>query len=296
MNNEILKRKLALAKSIFLHAQALSRLKDTRSRIMAILELDFVAEILLKCLAAKYDIDYRREKFPGILKQLKKKIPKLPFAEELEVLHQKRNLVQHDASIPSIEDVLRFKNCLESFAVKIVREEFKIEWKEITLSFLISNPELRKLITNAENSFYEGKYEKCISMCEEVLIKATFEVGDIFGKAGLLTGYFGAGEELKNIISEDYPKKYKEKEFYRPIKELSKAILQLGQAVSGMQFLGDYRADFIKFRYLVENVNNLKEGDLKEAAEFTLNFIFSLLLKWQAEGVIGGEVKEDDIH
>jgi len=289
---EILKRKLALAKSIFLHAQILSRVKDIRSRIMAILELDFVAEILLKCLAAKYNIDYRRKRFPEILKELKKKISKLPFTEELEVLHQKRNLVQHDASIPSIEDVLRFKNCLESFAVEIVREEFKIEWKEITLSFLISNPELRKLVANAEILFYKGKYKECIYMCENVLTKAAIEVGDIFGKAGLLTGYFGAGEELINVISKDYPEKYKEKEFYQPVKELSKAILQLGQAVSGMQFLGEYRADFIKFRHLVENVENLKENDLKEAAEFALNFIFSLLLKWQAESVIGREVKE----
>ncbi len=76
-------------------------------------------------------------------------------------------------------------------------------------------------------------------------------------------------------------------------KELSKAILQLGQAVTGMQFLDEYRMDFLKHRQIIETLDDLSDNELKDSAEFSLNFVTDLILKWQAEGMLRRDKKNE---
>jgi len=202
-------------------------------------------------------------------------------------LHDARNLVQHAGIIPSLEDVRAFKGYVESFLEQVLEREFGISFDELSLAQLIQNSDLRKMVQNAENLFKDGKYKDCIQLCGEVLAKATFDIAEIFGKAGLLTAYFGAAEELKRVISEDYAERYRGKEFYPLAKDLSKAIVQLGQAATSMQFLDRFRSSFLRFMELMNNLETIAETDLKEKARLALNFVIELILKWQEEGLLG---------
>ena len=103
----------------------------------------------------------------------------------------------------------------------------------------------------------------------------------------MLTAYFGAAEELKRVISEDYAERYRGKEFYPLAKDLSKAIVQLGQAATSMQFLDRFRSSFLRFMELMNNLETIAETDLKEKARLALNFVIELILKWQEEGLLG---------
>ena len=69
-------------------------------------------------------------------------------------------------------------------------------------------------------------------------------------------------------------------------KDFSNALLQLGQASTSIQFLEEFKSKFIEFRELVDNLENIPKEELREKARFSIDFITSLILKWQEEGLI----------
>ena len=283
MIDESLKRRLILAKTLFLHGSSHATREDEVSRMLALHNFDNAIEILLKCIASKRGIKFEKwpPKFRGLLKRLK-----LPLSDQILSLHEVRNIVQHQGDIPDKETVIKYKGYAEDFFRKIIKDEFNLSFEELSLASLIKNKELRNTIFKAEKAFEKGNYKNCIIYCDEALSKATFEVADIFGKAGMLTGYFGAGNELKKVINKQYFQSFKQEETRKLAKDISRAILQLGLASTGMQFLDEYRSGFLEFRGIISKVDNVPKEKLKEKAQFCLNFVIGLLIKWQTEGVI----------
>ena len=158
-------------------------------------------------------------------------------------------------------------------------------YEELFLSQLIENENLKRQLLKVEEAFEKEDYKTCIGLCDEALVSATFEEADIFLNAGMLTGYWGASEELRTVLKQDYLEKYRGKDYFELARELRGAILQWGQATTGMQFLDEYRMDFLKHRQIVEALEELSDEALKESAEFSLNFVTNLVLKWQGEGL-----------
>jgi len=280
-NSEI--RRLVLAKKLYLHGCSHASAKDKVSRTLAIHHFDNAVEIVLKCIATKREVRPKRVYF--YFEELLEKIKDLPLKEQVRGLHEIRNVVQHQGDIPSMESVIKYKGYVEDFFRKVCGEIFAVSYEKLYLSELIENEKLKEKALAAEAAFEKGEYKRCIELCDDVLILATFEEVDIFGTAGMLTGYWGASEELKMVISEDYPEKYKAKDFYELAKELSKAILQFGQAATGMQFLDEYRVDFLKHRQIIESLGDLSDQELEDNAKFSLNFVIDLILKWQEGGM-----------
>ena len=281
--SEVEIRRLILAKYLFLHGCSHSLCDDNVSRMLAIHHFDNAVEMVLKCIATKRQ--HRLGKYPRF-DQLANKMKDIPLIDQVRGLHDVRNIVQHQGDIPDQETVIKYKGYTEEFFRLIIRREFKRLFDQLSLASLIQNKNLKDFIRKAEKEFEKGNFKKCIASCDKALIKATFELSDIFGKAGMLTGYFGAGDELKEVISKDYAEKFKGKDFYMIAKDLHKALLQLGQASTSMQFLNDYRTSFLEFRNIVINLDNIPKKELKEKAQFSLNFAINLFLRWQTEGVI----------
>lgn len=163
---------------------------------------------------------------------------------------------------------------------------FGVPYDELFLSQLIEAENLRQQLLKAEEAFGKDEYQQCIKLCDKALMSATFEEADIFLNAGLLTGYWGASEELRTVLKQDYLEKYRGKDYFELARELRSAILQWGQATTGMQFLDEYRMDFLKHRRIVEPLEELSGEALKESAEFSLNFVTNLILKWRGEGML----------
>lgn len=251
--------------------------------MLAIHHFDQAVEMTLKCVATKRQIKPRKKFFT--FNELVKNLVDLPLIKQMESLHEVRNIIQHQGDIPDEETVIKYKGYTQEFLKEVVKNEFGISFDELSLASLIEDEELRKTIQKAEEYFKKGEYQKCIEQTLEVLTKV-IDTADIFGKAGVLTAYFGASDELKRIISKDYPKKYTGKEIQTLAGDVSKAMLQLGQASTSMQFLGEYKGRFLKFVQLIENLSAIPKDELKEKAQFSLNFVIELLLKWQEEGLL----------
>lgn len=276
-NSEI--RRLVLAKKLYLHGCSHVSAKDKVSRMLAIHHFDNAVEIVLKCVATKKGFSPKGKYF--VFEELL--VENLPLKEQIRGLHKIRNIVQHQGDIPSMESTIKYKGYVEDFFNEVCSRIFSVPYEKLYLSELIENEKLRELVLEAEVAFEKGEYKQCINLCENALISAIFDEADIFYTAGVLTGYWGASEELKTVIAKDYPEKYKGKDFYEFAKELSRALLQWGQAATGMQFLDEYRIDFLKHRQVVETLENLPNKELKDSTELSLNFVTNLILKWQEE-------------
>lgn len=277
-------RRLMLAKSLYLHGCVHASAGDSISRMVAIHHFDNAIEIVLKSIATKRALRSKKKYvyFEGLLDN----IPNLPLKDQMRGLHRLRNSIQHGADIPSIESVVKYKVYTEDFFRTVCDEIFNVPYDELFLSELIENENLRNQVREAEGAFEREEFKRCIELCEDALISATFDEADIFYSAGELTGYWGASEELREVLRADYPERYKEEgSCYELAKELRGAIVQWGQATTGMQFLDEYRAGFLRHRQIVKTLEKLSEEELRDNAEFCLNFTMNLILKWQEEGI-----------
>jgi len=284
-------RRLVLAKAVFVHGKKHAVQKDRVSRMLAIHHFDSSIEVILRILAdasgRKYD-QYHFNKIHRAAEQAfqDKTQPKvaLPQSTEIAELHKIRNQIQHAATVPDTETVKRFEDATEVFLKEVLDKFFGVSLASLSLASLLSDQKLHDLLDKAQQHFERQEFKDCIRACDEALIRATFETGDIVSKAGLLTGYWGAGI-LSRMFSDDYAKKYKGAS-RRLAEDTGKALLELGKASTTMQFLDAYRVDFLRHRQAVSNLDKLAEGELMENAESSLEFVTGLLLKWQEEGIL----------
>jgi hypothetical protein len=281
-NSEI--RRLVLAKMLHLHGCTHAERRDTVSRMLAIPHFDNAVEMVLRCAATKRGTKSGKKQL--YFEDLLQEIEGVPLKEQMRSLHRVRNGVQHQGDIPSMESVIKYRGYTEDFFREVCGEIFSVPYEELFLSQLIENENLRQQLLKAEEAFGKEEYQRCIELCDEALMSAAFEEADIFLNAGLLTGYWGASEELQTVLKQDYLEKYRGKDYFELARELRGAIIQWGQATTGIQFLDEYRMDFLKHRRIVEALEELSGEALKESAEFSLNFVTSLILKWQEEGTL----------
>jgi HEPN domain-containing protein len=271
---------LILAKALYLHGCTHASQKDAVSRMVAVHHFDNAVEMVLKCAVV------RKGKQPKMyFEQLLGQLAEFPLKEQMRSLHRLRNNVQHAGDIPSMDSIIKYKGYTEDFFKEVCDEIFGISYDGLFLSELIGNENVKEQMREAEEALERGEFERCIELCDNALRLAAFEEAEIFYRAGMLIGYWGASEELKMVLREDYPERYRDKAFYDLVKELRGAIVQWGQATTGMQFLDEYRMDFLKYRQIVETPEKSSGAELRDNAQFCLNFATSVVLKWQEEGM-----------
>jgi len=295
--SEIETRKLTLVKSIFLHGCDHSYREDPISRMLAVHHFDFAIEMMLKCIAEELSLSMRRKNnkypdFPALIDEIEKKLSKVGYhlpRDKLLCVRSLRNSIQHEGRIPSKEDVILCKEYTREFLERTVSDIFHISWDKISLSLLIKNKKLRKIMKNAEKFLEEGNYREAIEACGDALQEAVFDEGRIFRKAGQLTHFFGAREEFKKVISEEYAEKHRNSELCELVRDLSRTILQLAQASTGMQFFEGFRGRFLQFVELMYEIEKIPPDQLEKYAIFSYGFVLDLILKWQEEGILPSE-------
>jgi hypothetical protein len=274
-----------LAKMLYLHGCTHASQKDNVSRMLAIHHFDNAVEIVLKCVVTRRGI--RSKKTQLYFEDLLQAYDDLPLKEQMRGLHRMRNAVQHQGDVPSMESVIKYGGYTEDFFRQVCGAIFSLPYEELFLSELIESENLRKQMRKAEEAFGNEEYGLCIELCNDTLIAATFEEADVFQTAGMLIGYWGASEELRKVLAQDYLEKYRGEDYYELARELRGAILQWGQATAGMQFLDESRMDYLKYMQIVAVLGDLSGEELRDGAKFSLNFVTSLVLKWQEEGILG---------
>lgn len=278
---------LTLIKAMYKRGCTFAKNKDEISRMLAIHAFDNAVEMTLKLLVKIKDSRPIKNKKDFGFYDLTNSVYKEGVLKiQIEGLHEQRNRIHHHADIPASETVVKYQGYVEDFLKGVYQKDIGLLYEEISLGLLIDNSQLRELFQKAENSFENEKYAESIGYSEEMFCKAVFDAGDIFSKAGILTGYFKGGNELGEIIKDTYAEKYKNSDHYEFAKEVSKAFLQLGMSSTVMQFFDEYRIDFLRHRKRVENIDQISEEKLKSEAQESLNFVLNVTLKWQEEKIL----------
>ncbi|MBU4189963.1 MAG: hypothetical protein KJ886_03075 [Candidatus Thermoplasmatota archaeon] len=283
---KLTKNRLILIKALYEHGKKHANNGTCLDRMIATHNFDNAIEFLLKSIAVKFEISIKKRNkylnFYDLWKVITEKTS-LPYAEDIFALHDLRNQVQHHSTIPSSESISRFVSCTKEFLVKILKEFFEIEYDKLYLSLLIENEGLQEKVMKIERVFESGDYKKCVNLCLGVLTDVTWGTKSIEGiafSAGRLTSFFGAEKELKNITTKEYIKKtYPNNKL---AKEVGKALSQLGQSSTCMQFLTlPQKTLFLK---LFDTI--IKQKISKKDAQDSINFVVDVILNWEEIGLI----------
>lgn len=294
-------RRLVLAKRLYLHGCVHAANKDDISKMIAIHNFDNSIEFILKCLATKYGVYDRIKRlelyFHDLWNEINNEIKckcksKLPYRKIMKDLHNLRNTVQHQGDIPSFNSVIKYLGYSEEFFKKVVEDHFEVSYDQLTLTTLIDNSELRDRVSLAEIALNSKRYDECINHCMNALY-ISFRISNILDHAKKLGTFWGLGPEFKNLTDKKstyIEEKYSNTPFYEFAIVVSKALRQVGQSTMAMQYLDEYKVDFIKFfaikKEIDENLENLSEPELKERAQFALEFVLNFLLNWQEIGLL----------
>jgi hypothetical protein len=273
-NNDILKKRLVYVKKLYMHGHEHIPNQTEFDRMIALHHFDNAIELVLKCVAAKFDIKYKSNSvsFPDLWNVVNEKIL-LPKKTEIFQLHDLRSDVQHWGVSPfSSEVVDRFDVYVHDFMKEVLNSAFGISFEELFMSSLIRNKMLRELLSASETAFEKKDYLECMKYADAALGEAfslkrqEFRLRADLDDSDLITRL----ADVVSIIALGID--YIEYEKYRDIStgayyvESCKEVILPGKPLREM-FGGD------------EPIANPKVHNRKNAF-FSLNFTLNCLFKW----------------
>ncbi|NMV40656.1 hypothetical protein [Ralstonia insidiosa] len=156
--DDIVLRRLVLAKEFYENAEKLCTHSDPLSKMMAVHNFHIALEITIKSIILKYEI--RSEKtlnidFESMLNEVDKHKPfsdkgiRIPYRQDIRMLNQKRNLVQHHVAEPEKSSMDDWKSISRRFLENTFRDYFELSFHEINRFSFIKDSRLRKLLEEA---------------------------------------------------------------------------------------------------------------------------------------------------
>ncbi|MCZ7399316.1 MAG: hypothetical protein O8C62_06485 [Candidatus Methanoperedens sp.] len=181
MNPLTLKRLLYI-KKIFLSAEESNKDNTEIGRVFSLLLADNAIEMLLKTIATDKDIalDYRKDPdFKNLWNDIKNilSLP-LPLKTEMFNLHEERNLVQHQGSVPSEQNMDRHLGYGRRFLEQAIFQIYNKNFDEIYLSDLIQNEEFKNRLKEMEKKIEQKSFNDVPRKASELfsLMLATSDV------------------------------------------------------------------------------------------------------------------------
>lgn len=161
MNTQSIKRLLYI-KRIFFSAEESYKENTEIGRVFSLLLVDNAIEMLLKTIATDKDVtlDYRKDPdFKNLWNDIKTHLPSpLPFKTEMFNLHEERNLVQHQGSVPSKQNMDRHLSYGRRFLELAISQVYSKDFDEIYTSDLIEVEENKNKLKEIEILIEQGSF------------------------------------------------------------------------------------------------------------------------------------------
>jgi len=172
--DNITKTRLIYVKKLYLHGHEHAQYGTEFDRMIAIHHFDNTVELLLKCVATKYNVSFKglHVKFPDLWNAVDKE-SSLPKKTEMFNLHNFRSNVQHWGVSPFSSEVInRFDVYVLDFVREVLEEVFGLDFEELFMSSLVEDKTLTKILTIAEKAFERRDYKKCIRFADAAFNRA----------------------------------------------------------------------------------------------------------------------------
>jgi HEPN domain-containing protein len=157
---------LAIAKELYLHGLFHSKRDSPSDRVLSILNFDYCAETIVKAVLLDLGISLEERRgipktFPRLIQDLRQHYGNLRFVDEVDSLHNLRNNVQHNADIPSAENVTRHNTTVRAFFDEICSQVYsgQISFDRISLApFVTSQIEKEYMLKEMEKAFQDSRF------------------------------------------------------------------------------------------------------------------------------------------
>jgi hypothetical protein len=169
--DKVTRKRLVYVKKLHIHAQEHLAHDTEFDQMLAILHLDNVVELLLKCVAAEYEISLQdpiRLRYDVLWDKVDKEYKQrtgseLPLKAQIFRMHRVRGDVQHWGASPfSLEFVKDLAVFTFDFFQTILSSVFGLPYNELFMSSLVSNAKLKALLKDAEGYFADENWKEAI--------------------------------------------------------------------------------------------------------------------------------------
>jgi len=171
------KRRLTIAKELWLHGYFHSMKKSLSDVILSILNFDFCTETVIKAVLIDSNVKLSRRKrgfktFDDLISDLQSLFPNLKYLDEIVSLHKLRNDVQHQSVIPSEQEVSRHKITARLFFDEVCRNVYSgvISFDEVSLALFIKSEIEKFILKEMENAFQNSQYSDSVYYAKQAII------------------------------------------------------------------------------------------------------------------------------
>jgi len=170
--SEVTKRRLIYIKRLLMHAQEHISHGTEFDKMVAVHHLDNVNELLLKCVAASYDISFKnplKVDFPTLWRRVNEEYKEgqgseLPNKTQVFYIHRIRTDVQHWGRTPfSLDSVKEFDEQTHGFVQTILNTVYGLKYEELSLSSLIKDKKIRAPLNEAEKYIANEEWKEAIT-------------------------------------------------------------------------------------------------------------------------------------
>ncbi len=177
--------RLVFAKRLYIHGHEHAVNGTELDRMLAIHGFDNSIELSLKCVLTFFleSVNRNEEKAFGLLWAAidsilaSKSLPPLPKKQDMMRLHDARNGSQHYGNIPSDQDIKRFDFYTEDFLKYLLENVFKLKYEELFMSSLVSNGQIKSILTDSEQLFGKNDFAGSIQMAAKAFAIAQVIAG-----------------------------------------------------------------------------------------------------------------------
>jgi len=291
MRAETLKTKrLLLVKQIFRHGKVHKNSKSRLGRMLAIHHFDFAIEMFLKAIGAELKADIK----PGLnfektwevvnKKYFEKYGEELILKNEIKNLRRARNNVQHNAMVPSSEDLESFEAYTIAFFDHILNKIYRCSLSDIKLIEMIKCEKLAEYMNKAQEMLNREKYtisvlysSEAFTYAEALAMKMLMGMDTNFGVTHS-TSHLNSqnSEDIENIIKE--------------LNSLHEKIALLALNIDYSKYMKFIKKKIPTYHYwddgtlIVEHLlsepvfGTIEELRSKEDAEFCYNFVLDFII------------------
>ncbi len=322
MNSQSLKRLLYI-KKIFLSAEESSKDNTEIGRVFSLLLADNAIEMLLKTIATDKGVTHDSRKdldFKNLWNEIKNQLSlPLPLKTEMFNLHEERNLIQHQGSVPSKQNIDRHLSYGRRFLEQAISQVYGKNFDEIYISDLIEIEEYKGKLKEIENLIEQDSLNDVPKKASE-LFSLMLAKSEIFKHFSLphrwrmhtfVSSGFGSHSFRFNTLGLSYENREIQEQFKNQNEQIEKCIKSIQEIKEVLDSLENFASDtieefkaqsiihdyvkFSKFKILIPktiplyNINQLefltmdnpKQSYSKEEAIFIFNFVLDVAIKLQ---------------
>jgi hypothetical protein len=299
-------RRLIYVKMLLIHGSDHAGKNNFMDQALAVLHFDNAIEMLLYTIREKFDSDTKElGSFPQLIERVKNVLSKkIKLEEDSESflgvrdilnMHIARNNIQHHGIIPSYDDIRRFQDFTFSFMNKVLPNIFQLNYEDVTLGNLIKNAQCNELISLAEKSYNSEKYvDTIIYSVYAFEIAKKVEQSNIYG-SGIWFKYFQLRgslqqKELVDFLDTVYDEleilklrlDYRKYQTYRELLPKLTPTYSLTPTLDETRSMDETVYDEIKGMLNTTALEGLENRDLRNLANFYLNFVVESIIRWES--------------